>query len=130
VTIDSQLGEKFKLINVELVSASVEVCLKSWFMGEKNDQWLTQKDFEGFLSKNETEIASMKMIVLKKEAFRDVLTFSTISPQLDSFINKVDHNQPRVLRLKTPESEVHFAAMRILANHSSRCPDVLDHKLH
>jgi hypothetical protein len=122
--INSQLRETFKRRNVDLVSASVEVCLKNWFMGGKNIE-LTRPDFEGFLNKTEIEVASMKMIVLKKEAFRDALDFSSIQPQIEFFINNFDPNLPRILRLETPESETHFAAMRILANHSAKEEDAL-----
>jgi hypothetical protein len=120
--INLQLRKTFKRKNVDLVSASVEVCLKNWFMEGKNIQ-LTRQDFESFISKNEIEVASMKMIVLKKEAFRDELNFSSIQTQIESFINNLDPNQPRILRLKTPESETHFAAMRILASHSAKEED-------
>ncbi len=54
-----------------------------------------------------------------------VLVFSSILPQVETFINHLDPNQPRILRLETPESETHFAAMRILANHSAKEEDVL-----
>jgi hypothetical protein len=124
--INSQLQETFKRRNVELVSASVEVCLKSWYMVGKNIQ-LTRQDFGRFISKNEIEVASMKMILLKKESFRDALNFSSIQPQIESFINNtsLDPNLPRILRLETPESETHFAAMRILANYTAKEDDAL-----
>jgi hypothetical protein len=124
IEIDSELCKTFNRRNVELVSASVEVCLKSWFMDRKNTE-LTRHHFEDFISKSQTEIASMKMIVLKKESFRDSLEFSSIPPQVGSFINHLDPNQPRILRLETPESETHFAAMRILAKHSAKEEDAL-----
>jgi hypothetical protein len=122
--IDLQLRETFKRENVQLVSASVEVCLKTWFMGEKNIE-LTRPDFESFITKSQIEIASMKMIVLKNESFRDALAFSSVLLKVGHFINNTGPNQSRILRLETPESEIHFAAMRILANHSAEKEDAL-----
>jgi hypothetical protein len=112
--INSQFGEIFKGGDIGDISAKIELRLRTWLMDRSNKE-LTKNKFEEFI----TKIAeNLKLIIRKDEAFRDMLHFESILPDISDFQNPENQSQYRILHLRTSEEETHYAAMRVVSNYS------------